>query len=140
MYEIYEGVKVELNRVTPYSVKLYKERIIENMGGTKENIKQALEADILNASVGDENKKELDSKELFSMLDNAINKSAIGSLDIFLDKQYVEKWIDVIFKITPEQIKIVLECDWDAKDCKFSWDEFARGHKDFFMRALMLLS
>jgi len=86
-YEILEGIKPKLNKVTPKAIKFYKERGL------------------------------LDPK----------NFSSEGVLEILVTKEIVVQWLDVLFKLTPEELEKCAE-----KFEELDYEQVFRAHNDFF--------
>lgn len=126
MYEIYEGIKVELNRTTPASVKAYQKALqdqgVESVGNVANFVKEELLAKTKDGEIAEEGIREIVSK--------ALRNNGIASFDIFYNQEFIFKWLPVIFKITGEQIEKV-KINFDEK---FSVDEFSKGYTDFFVR------
>lgn len=125
-YEIYDGIKVGLNHVTPNTVKKYQSLLREEGERSNETIKEIIKKELPNKMKDDA----ITETDIYSIISKAIDENVVASLDIFVKKDFVDKWVGVVFNITPEQIK-KLEEDFDNK---FYWDEFNRGYLDFFGR------
>lgn len=126
MYEIYEGIKVELNRTTPSSVKAYQQALqeqgVESVNQVSTFVKEELVKQVQDGEITESSIREIVSKGL--------RNSGIASFDLFYNQEFIYKWLPVIFKITPEQIEKT-KIDFDNK---FSVDEFSKGYTDFFVR------
>lgn len=126
MYEIYEGIKVELNRTTPSSVKAYQQALqeqgVESVNNVSTFVKEELVKQVQDGETTESSIREIVSKGL--------RNSGIASFDLFYNQEFIYKWLPVIFKITPEQIEKT-KIDFDNK---FSVDEFSKGYTDFFVR------
>ena len=126
MYEIYEGIKVELNRTTPSSVKAYQQALqeqgVESVNNVSTFVKEELVKQVQDGEITESSIREIVSKGL--------RNSGIASFDLFYNQKFIYKWLPVIFKITQEQIEKT-KIDFDNK---FSVDEFSKGYTDFFVR------
>jgi len=125
MYEIYEGIKVEINRVTPYSVKKYQERLkgesSKSQDAIMDVVKKELPKQMEDGTITPDGIKEIVAR--------AVQDQVIASLDIYADKEFFFDWLEVIYKVSPEdKAKMV---DFETK---FYVDEFMRGYSDFFGR------
>ena len=131
MYEIYEGIKAELNRITPYTVKKYKETLEKSGLESTKNIMKTVEEEL---------PKKLDKEgtvtkdDIVDLIAQSLQKNVTDSLNIYLDKEFYDEWLDLVFKLKPEEVKLIKESDFFAPDSKFSIDEFMRGYSDFFVR------
>lgn len=131
MYEIYEGIKAELNRITPYTVKKYKETLEKSGLESTKSIMETVEKEL---------PKKLDKEgtvtkdDIVELVAQSLQKNVTDSLNIYLDKEFYDEWLDLVFKLKPEEVKLIKESDFLSQDSKFSIDEFMRGYSDFFAR------
>ena len=125
MYEIYEGIKVPINRVTPKSVKKYQERLrgesSKSQEAIMETVNKELPKQLEDGSITPNGIKEIVAK--------AVQDQVIASLDIYADKQFFDEWLDIVFQVSNED-----KAKMTDFENKFYVDEFMKGYSDFFGR------
>lgn len=131
MYEIYEGIKAELNRITPYTVKKYKETLEKSGLESTKSIIETVEKELPKKL---DNESTVTKDDIVELVATAMQKNVTDALNIYLDKEFYDEWLDLVFKLKPEEVKMIKESDFFAPDSKFSIDEFMRGYSDFFGR------
>lgn len=125
MYEIYEGIKVPINHVTPFSVKKYQERLKQEGAKSSENIMQTVEKELPKQMV----EGEITPNGIKEIVARAIQDQVVSSLDIYSNREFVDEWIDIVFKISAEDKAKITDFD-----NKFYMEEFMKGYSDFFGR------
>lgn len=131
MYQIYDGMNLELNKVTPYTIKRYKALLENSSVKITKSIADVVAKELPNTL---EEGNTLTESGVAELIQKVVRQEILDGLDIYLDKDFYVEWASLIFKINPEQIEKIKNEDFDSKDCKFSIDEFMRGFSDFFLR------
>lgn len=131
MYEIIEGVKVSLNRITPYSVKEYKKMLEESGAKSTESIVETVNKELPKA-IEDGS---ITKSAITDLLSKALKDNVTSSLDAYLDQNFYKKWLNVIFNCGQDKEKIEKEIENFLEPSSiFSVDEFMKGFHDFFAR------
>ena len=131
IYEIIEGVKIPLNRITPYSVKEYKKLLEESGAKSTETIMATVDKEL--PKVMEDGS--ITKSAITDLMSKALRDNIISSLDIYLDQNFYKKWLNVIFDCGKDKEKIEKEIEnFLEPSSKFSVDEFMRGFTDFFVR------
>lgn len=130
-YEIIEGIKLPLNRITPYSIKEYK-KVLENSGvKSTETIMETVEKELPKVM---ENES-ITKTGITEIISKALRDNITSSLDSYLDKNFYKKWLSIIFITGESKEKILNEIEnFLEPNSKFSVDEFMKGFQDFFVR------
>ena len=124
MYQIHQDIEAPLNIVSPLAVKKYQQ-FLQGEGEKSQEGIESLIRDKIKKKVQD---NEVTESSLIDLVNETIQSNAISALEIYTNSDFVDEWVDIIFK---DVDKDKLKSEWETK---FSWDEFMRGFFDFFSR------